>query len=91
MSSSIRARGDTHTHTQKLTPKAREGKLCGYSTGSRAYRVYNPTMKGRRKAERFTFMQTPPHNVTNQVGNFYLQDVLDYVFAKLAECHHRHH
>lgn len=33
------------TYTQKMAAKAWEGKLCGYSTDSRAYGVYNPTTK----------------------------------------------
>ena len=43
----IGARAFVHveTYTQKLAAKAWEGKLCGYSTDSRAYRVYNPTTK----------------------------------------------
>lgn len=32
-------------HTKKLKDNAREGKLCGYSSDSKAYRVYNPATR----------------------------------------------
>ena len=63
------------------TLKAWGGKLCGYSTDSRAYRVYNPIAKRVTKCRN----ATPPHNITNLVDDFYLPDVHDFVFAKLAD------
>lgn len=73
----IGARAFVHVeiHTQKMDAKAWEGKLCGYSTDSRAYRVYIPTTKRVTESRNVTFIETSPHNVTNVVDDFYLQDV----------------
>ena len=54
----IGARAFVHveTYTQKLAAKAWEGKLCGYSTDSRAYRVYNPTTIRVTESRNVTFI-----------------------------------
>ena len=63
----IGARAFVHveTCTQKPAAKAWEGKLCGFSTDSRAYRVYNPSTKRVMESTKVCFIEAPPDNITN--------------------------
>ena len=61
------------TYTPKLGDKAWQGKLCGFSLDSRAYRIYNPakgTVVGSRNA---TFLEKPPYSMP-PAGIDYMDD-----------------
>lgn len=51
------------THTKKLDDKAWEGKLCGYSQDTRAYRVYNPATHKGVERRNVIIMETPSQRV----------------------------
>ncbi|CAN0317868.1 unnamed protein product, partial [Scytosiphon promiscuus] len=60
----IGARAFVHieTYTTKLGDKAWEGKLCGFSQNSRAYRIYNPAKGTIVESRNVTFLETPPYS-----------------------------
>ena len=72
----------TEVYTSKFEDKAWEGMLCGYSTNSKAYRVYNPSTRRVVESRNVTFIETPPRNDTtgDQDTEFYdyLRDVLNF-------------
>lgn len=45
-------------HTKKLKDNAREGKLWGYSSDSKVYRVYNPATREAIKSRTVVFIET---------------------------------
>ena len=57
----IRARASVHveTHTKKLDRRAWEGRLVGYSVGSKSFRVYNPATRSVRERRNVLFVETP--------------------------------
>ena len=65
------------THTTKLGDKAWEGKLCGFSQDSRAYRIYNPAKGTVVESRNVTFLETPPYSMP-PVGTDYSVDDEDY-------------
>eukprot|EP00752_Nemacystus_decipiens_P010530 g9376.t2 len=48
------------THTRKLEHRAWEGRLVGYSTDSKSYRVYNAATRRVRVSRNVVFIETPP-------------------------------
>ena len=56
----IGARAFVHreTYTRKLDDRAFEGKLCGFSKDSRAYRIYNPVKGTVVESRNVTFFET---------------------------------
>lgn len=57
----IGARAFVHveTYTKKLEPKAWEGRVVGYSSDSKSWRVYNPTSQSVRESRNVVFIETP--------------------------------
>ena len=51
------------TYTTNLGDKAWEGKLCGFSQDSRAYRIYNPAKGTVLEGRNVTFQETPPYSM----------------------------
>ena len=49
------------TYTKRLGDKAWEGRLCGYSQESKAYRIYNPETRKVVESRNVVFIETPPH------------------------------
>ena len=49
------------THTKKLDDQAGEGKQCGYSQDTKAYRIFNPAT--REVVEKREFRGTPSQRV----------------------------
>ena len=47
------------THTKKLEHRAREGRLVGYSTDSKSFRIYNASARSVREARNVIFVETP--------------------------------
>ena len=47
--------------SKKLDAAAWEGKVCGYSEGSKTYRVWNSKTHHVVESRKFTFIETPPH------------------------------
>ena len=47
------------THTTKLEDKAWEGRLCGYSMNSKAYRIFNPETRRVTESRNVIFIETP--------------------------------
>ena len=72
------------TYTKKLEDRAFEGKLCGYSHNSKAYRIYNPAKGTVVESRNVTFLETPayalPPNVTTE-DYHYEEDVLRFTSA----------
>lgn len=68
----IGARSFVHveTHTKKLEPRAWEGRLVGYSTDSKSYRIYNPATKRVRESRNVVFIETPSALPRLEVGGF---------------------
>ena len=62
------------THTTKLGDKAWEGKLCGFSQDSRAYRIYNPAKGTVVESRKVTFLETPPYSHLPTKGLDYVHD-----------------
>ena len=58
--SASRAFVDIETNTTKLDDKDLEGKLCGLSQDSRAYRMYNPETRAVVERRNVTFLESPP-------------------------------
>eukprot|EP00903_Cladosiphon_okamuranus_P005795 g5742.t1 len=48
------------TFTKKLESRAWEGRLVGYSTDSRSYRIYNSETRRVRESRNVAFIETPP-------------------------------
>ena len=67
----IESRAFVHieTHTPKLGDETWEGKLCGSSQDSRAYRIYNPVKGTVVESRNVTFLETPPYSMP-PVGSF---------------------
>ena len=65
----IGARAFVHreTYTKKLEDKAFEGKLCGYSHNSKAYRIYNPAKGTVVESRNVTFLETPAYTLPPDV------------------------
>lgn len=61
----IGARAFVHveTHTPKLEDRAWEGRLVGYSSNSKAYRIYNGSTQRVVENRNVTFIETPPQNI----------------------------
>ena len=59
----IGARAFVHheRYTKKLDDRAFEGKLCGFSYNSKAYRIYNPSNGNIIESRNVTFIETPAH------------------------------
>ena len=51
------------TYTRKLGGRVFEGKLCGFSLDSRAYRIYNPVKGPVVESRNVTFSETPLYNL----------------------------
>ena len=74
------------THTTKLGDKAWEGKLCGFSQNSWAYRIYHPAKVTVVESRNVTFLETPPYSHLPTKGldyvdndeEAYARDVIDY-------------
>ena len=52
------------TYTRKLDDRAFEGKLCGFSQDSRAYRIYSPAKGTVVESRNVTFLETPAYSVS---------------------------
>ena len=61
----IGARAFVHRkiYTRKLDDRAFEGKLCGFSQDSRAYRIYNPAKGTVVESRNVTFLETPAYSL----------------------------
>ena len=59
--------------------QAWEGKLCGFSQDSRAYRIYNPAKGTVVESRNVTFLETPPYSMP-PVGPDYSVDDEDYEY-----------
>ena len=73
--SAFRAVGSTafvhiETQTPKLGDKAWEGKVCGFSQDSRAYRIYNPVKGTVVESRNVNCLETPPYSVPPVGINF---------------------
>ena len=51
------------TYTRKLDDRAFEGKLCGFSQDSRAYRICNPTKGTVVENHNVTVLETPAYSL----------------------------
>ncbi|CAB1113505.1 unnamed protein product [Ectocarpus sp. CCAP 1310/34] len=58
------------THTRKLEHLAWEGRLVGYSTDSKSYRIYNSETRRARVSRNFVFIETPPVAPALDEGGF---------------------
>ena len=79
----IGARASVHreTYTKKLEDRAFEGKLCGYSHNSKAYRIYNPVKGTVVESRNVTFLETPAYTLPPDVTTedyHYEEDVLRF-------------
>ena len=79
----IGARAFVHreTYTKKLEDRAFEGKLCGYSHNSKAYRIYNPAKGTVVESRNVTFLETPAYTLPPDVTTedyHYEEDVLRF-------------
>ena len=79
----IGARAFVHgeTYTKKLEDSAFEGKLCGYSHNSKAYRIYNPAKGTVVESRNVTFLETPAYTLPPDVTTedyHYEEDVLRF-------------
>ena len=65
----IGARAFVHreTYTKKLEDRAFEGKLCGYSHNSKAYRIYNPAKGTVVESRNVTFLETQAYTLPPDV------------------------
>ena len=82
----IGARAFVHreTYTRKLDDRTFEGKLCGFSQGSRAYRIYNPAKGTVVESRNVTFLETPAYSLPLDVtpeDYHYEEDVLRFTSA----------
>lgn len=79
----IGARAFVHheRYTKKLSDRAFEGKLCGFSQDSKAYRIYNPATGNVVESRNVTFIETPAYSMPLNVPAddfFYEGDVLSF-------------
>ena len=79
----IGARAFVHreTYTKKLEDRAFEGKLCGYSHNSKAYRIYNPAKGTVVESRNVTFLEMPAYTLPPDVTTedyYYEEDVLRF-------------
>ncbi len=83
----IGARAFVHieTHTPKLGDRAWEGKLCGFSHNSRAYRIYNASKGTIVESRNVSFLETPPYimptpdyEIDRSEQDAYISDVIDH-------------
>ena len=79
----IGARAFVHreTYTKKLEDRAFEGKLCGYSHNSKAYRIYNPAKGTVVESRNVTFLEMPAYTLPPDVTTedyHYEEDVLRF-------------
>ena len=82
----IGARAFVHreTYTRKLDDRAFEGKLCGFSQDSRAYRIYSPAMGTVVESRNVTVLETTAYSLPLGVTSedyHYEGDVLRYTSA----------
>ena len=82
----IGARAFVHreTYTKKPEDRAFEGKLCGYSHNSKAYRIYNPAKGTVVESRNVTFLETPAYTLPPDVTTedyHYEEDVLRFTSA----------
>ena len=82
----IGARAFVHreTYTRKLDDRAFEGKLCGFSQGSRAYRIYNLVKGTVMESRDVSFLETPAYSLPLGVTSedyHYEDDVLRFTSA----------
>ena len=82
----IGARAFAHreTYTKKLEDRAFEGKLCGYSHNSKAYRIYNPAKGTVVESRNVTFLETPAYTLPPDVTTedyHYEKDVLRFTYV----------
>ena len=82
----IGARAFIHgeTYTRKLGGRAFEGKLCGFSQDSRAYRIYHPAKGTVVESSNVTFLETPAYSLPPGVTSedyHYEGDVLRFTSA----------
>ena len=71
-------------YTRKLDDRAFEGKLCGFSQDSRAYRIYNPAKGTVVESRNVTFLETPTYSLPLGVTSedyYYEGDVLRFTSA----------
>ena len=59
----VRAFVHREVYTRKLDDRAFEGKLCGFSQDSRAYRIYNPVKGTVMENRNVTFLETPAYSL----------------------------
>ena len=72
------------TYTRKLGDRAFEGKLCGFSQDSRAYRLYHPAKGTVVESPKVTFLETPAYSLPLGVTSedyHYEGDVLRFMSA----------
>lgn len=79
----IGARAFVHheRYTKKLSDRAFEGKLCGFSQDSKAYRIYNPATGNVVESRNVTFIETPAYSMPLNVPDddiFYEGNVLSF-------------
>ena len=82
----IGARAFVHreTYTRKMDDRALEGKLCGFSQDSRAYRIYNPAKGTVVESRNVTFLETPAYSLPLGITSedyHYEGDVLRFTLA----------
>ena len=82
----IGARAFVHreTYTRKLDDRAFEGKLCGFSQDSRAYRIYNPAKSTIVESHNMTFLETPAYSLPLGIASedyYYERDILQFTSA----------
>ena len=82
----IRVRAFVHheTYTRKLDDRAFEGKLCGFSQDSRAYRIYNLAKGTVVESRNVTFLETPAYSLPLGVTSedyHYEEDALQFTSA----------
>ena len=68
-------------YTKKLSDRAYEGKLCGFSQDSKAYRIYAPATGNVVESRNAAFIETPSHSMPLNVPAddfFYERDVLSF-------------
>ena len=89
----IGARAFVHieTHTKKLEDRSWEGRLCGYSQDTKAYRIYNAKTNKVVEIRNVVFIETPSKLVsppTNEPDNINDMDNIDILsFHDVQEGH----
>ena len=72
------------THTKKLDRRAWEGRLVGYSVGSKSFRVYNPATRSVRERRNVLFVETP--SVMPKPGVVSGFDEGDFTYDEYDDC-----